>query len=228
MEIRKLHAWDVTLKEAAVIQKSLRDQVLLTPLDLRRVRTVAGADVSFNRFSDRIYAGFVVLDLKTLEPIEKVGAVMNVSFPYQPGLLSFREIPPLLKAARKLKSEPDAFVFDGQGIAHPRRIGIATHMGLILDRPTMGCAKSLLVGTYEDLDTDPGSTSPLVHKGELVGYAVRTKKNVQPVFISPGHRMDFESSNELALRCSGGYRIPEPTRLAHNYVNELRREGDPV
>ena len=145
---QKLHAWDVTPREAIELQKTLRTSVNTGPLD-RPVETIAGADISFNKFSSTVYAGIVVLRLATLETIEEVGVVSETRFPYVPGLLSFRESPSVLEAWSKLKTEPDAVMFDGQGIAHPRRVGIASHVGLLIDRPTFGCAKSVLVGKYE-------------------------------------------------------------------------------
>jgi deoxyribonuclease V len=216
--------WDVNPAEAVRIQKELRERIRLEPF-LGEPRLVAGADVSFNRYSTKIYAGFVVLDYDSLEVVERTGAVVEVSFPYVPGLLSFREIPPLLEAWRQLRTEPDVYVFDGQGIAHPRRVGIATHMGLLLDKPAIGCAKSLLTGRFQAPDVEAGSSSPLIDRGEQVGVVYRTKRNTKPVFISPGHRMDIESAVRLLRPLVRGYRIPEPTRQAHLHVNELRVRG---
>jgi deoxyribonuclease V len=140
-----------------------------------------------------------------------------------PGLLSFRESPSVLEAWARLKTEPDAVMFDGQGLAHPRRVGIASHVGLLIERPTLGCAKSVLVGKYEEPGAERGSWTPLVDKGETVGAALRTKDRVQPIFVSPGHLIDLEAAVALTLRCHGGYRQPEPTRRAHLLVNALRR-----
>jgi deoxyribonuclease V len=163
------------------------------------------------------------LRLDTLEVVEEVGVISSATFPYIPGLLSFREIPSLLEAWSKLKTEPDVVMFDGQGIAHPRRIGIASHGGLFLNRPTFGCAKSVLVGKYDEPAPERGSWSPMKHYGETIGAALRTKNKVNPVYISPGHLIDLETSISLTLMCDGGYRIPEPTRRTHNLVNALRR-----
>jgi deoxyribonuclease V len=149
--------------------------------------------------------------------------VSETSFPYVPGLLSFRESPSVLEAWSKLKTEPDAVMFDGQGIAHPRRVGIASHVGLLIERPTLGCAKSVLVGKYDEPDPARGSWTKMIDKGEVVGAAVRTKNNVQPIFVSPGHLIDLEGAIRLTLECYGGYRQPEPTRRAHLLVNALRR-----
>src|SRR5215207_3620001 len=153
---KQLHDWTVTPREAVELQKSLRERVRLAPLS-RPVETIAGADISFNKFSPVVYAGIVVLSLPSLEVVEEVGVVSETRFPYVPGLLSFRETPSVLEAWAKLKTEPDAVMFDGQGLAHPRRVGIASHVGLIIDRPTLGCAKSVLVGKYEEPAPERGA-----------------------------------------------------------------------
>ncbi|PYS48720.1 MAG: deoxyribonuclease V [Acidobacteria bacterium] len=223
----QLHGWKVTPKEAVELQKSLRERVRLVPL-AKKVKTIAGADISFNKFEPTVYAGLVVLSLPTLEVVEEVGVVSETKFPYVPGLLSFRETPSVLEAWAKLKTEPDAVMFDGQGIAHPRRVGIASHVGLLINRPTLGCAKSVLVGKYEEVSAERGSWTELIDKGEVVGAAVRTKTNVQPIYVSPGHLIDLQGAIELALACNGGYRQPEPTRRAHLLVNALRRGERPA
>ena len=210
----KLHEWGLAPREAVELQKSLRARVRVGALT-RRIETVAGADISFNKFSTTLYAGIVVLRLPSLEVVEEVAVVSETTFPYVPGLLSFRETPPLLEAWEKLKTEPDAVMFDGQGIAHPRRVGIASHVGLLIDRPTLGCAKSVLVGKYEEPSPERGAWTPLVDKGETVGAALRTKTRVKPIYVSPGHLIDLAGAIDLTLRCDGGYRQPEPTRLAH-------------
>ncbi|HEX8650047.1 MAG TPA: deoxyribonuclease V [Pyrinomonadaceae bacterium] len=219
---KHLHDWKMTPREAVELQKSLREGVRLRPL-AKRIETIAGADISFNKFSSTVYAGLVVLRLPRLEVVEEVGVVSETSFPYVPGLLSFRETPSVLEAWSKLKTEPDAVMFDGQGIAHPRRVGIASHVGLLIERPTLGCAKSVLVGKYQEPETERGNWTELVDKGEVVGAALRTKNNVQPIFVSPGHLIDLEGAIRLTLECDGGYRQPEPTRRAHLLVNALRR-----
>lgn len=217
-----LHDWTVTPTEAVALQQQLRHQIRIEPLT-KPVETIAGCDISFNKFEETVYAGIVVLELATLQVIEEAGVISSATFPYIPGLLSFREIPSLLEAWAKLKTEPDVVMFDGQGIAHPRRIGIASHGGLFLDRPTFGCAKSVLVGKYDEPAPERGAWSPMKHYGETIGAALRTKNKVNPVYVSPGHRIDFQTAIDLTLRCDGGYRIPEPTRRAHNLVNALRR-----
>ena len=220
----KLHDWDLSPREAVELQKSMRERVRLEPHE-GKIETVAGADISFDKFSPVLFAGIVVLRLPSLEVLEEVGVVSETKFPYLPGLLSFREASPVLAAWAKLKTEPDAVMFDGQGIAHPRRIGIAAHVGLFLNRPTLGCAKSILVGRHEELDEERGSWQPLVDpkNDETIGAALRTKTRVQPVYVSPGHLIDLKGAIELTLRADGGYRQPEPTRRAHLLVNALRR-----
>jgi deoxyribonuclease V len=219
---KQLHEWSLTPREAVELQKKLRERVRITPLR-KKIETIAGADISFNKFDPTIYTAVVVLRLPSLEVIEEVGIVSETKFPYVPGLLSFRESPSVLEAWARLKTEPDAVMFDGQGLAHPRRVGIASHVGLLIDRPTLGCAKSVLVGKYEEPGAERGSWTPLVDKGETVGAALRTKTRVQPIYVSPGHLIDVEAAVELTLRCDGGYRQPEPTRRAHLLVNALRR-----
>src|SRR5215208_518453 len=221
-DFEQLHEWSLTPREAVELQKKLRERVRIEPLK-RKVETVAGADISFNKFEPTIYTGIVVLRLPALEVVEEVGIVSETKFPYVPGLLSFRESPSVLEAWAKLKTEPDAVMFDGQGLAHPRRVGIASHVGLIINRPTLGCAKSVLVGKYEEPAEERGQWTELVDKNEVVGAALRTKAKVQPIFVSPGHLIDLEGALRLTLECDGGYRQPEPTRRAHLLVNALRR-----
>lgn len=220
-----LHDWtNITPAEAVALQQQLRSQIRIEPLT-KPVETIAGCDISFNKFEETVYAGIVVLNLETMETVEESGVVSTATFPYVPGLLSFREIPSLLEAWAKLKTEPDVVMFDGHGTAHPRRIGIASHGGLFLNRPAFGCGKSVLVGKYDEPAPERGSWSPMIHYRDVVGAALRTKNNVNPVYVSPGHLIDLETAINLTLRCDGGYRIPEPTRRAHNLVNALRRNG---
>ena len=228
-QYEQIHDWAMKPKEAVELQKKLRERVRIEPLK-KKVETIAGADISFNKFSPVVYAGLVVMRLPSLEVIEEVGVVSETEFPYVPGLLSFRESPSVLEAWSKLKTEPDAVMFDGQGIAHPRRVGIASHVGLIINRPTLGCAKSVLVGKYEEPDEERGSWTELVDpkNGETVGAALRTKTRTQPIFVSPGHLIDLEGAIKLTLASDGGYRQPEPTRRAHLLVNALRRGERPA
>jgi deoxyribonuclease V len=220
-----MHRWDVTPKEAVALQKELRSRVRLVPLK-RKPKLIGGCDVSMDRFAADGFAGFVVLDAKTLVEVDHAVVKQKIPFPYIPGLLSFREIPMLVNAWDKLRVKPDLVVADGVGIAHPRRMGIATHLGLVLNVPTIGCAKSVLTGIYEDPADEPGAISYLHDKttGEIIGAALRTKRNVRPVFISPGHLITLEESIEIIKRCIIKHRLPEPTRLAHNVVNKYRTE----
>jgi deoxyribonuclease V len=222
MKLHPLHSWDVPLAEAPALQKELAAR-LDTHTPLTRWRFVAGADVSYNRFSTTFYAGVVVLRADDWAVVESQGAVRESPFPYVPGLLSFREAPALLDAFAKVQSPVDAVMIDGHGIAHPRRLGIAAHVGLWLEAPTLGCAKSLLHGHVGELEETAGSVAPILSHGEVIGQAVRTKKGVKPVYVSSGHRIDLPSAVRLVLASCRGYRLPEPTRQAHLYVNALRR-----
>lgn len=216
--------WNVTPKEAVELQKTLREKIQLVPLT-KKVKLIGGADVSMNMFAKEGFAGFVTLSYESLQVLDHAVVKDTIPFPYIPGLLSFREIPMLLKAWEKLETKPDVLVVDGIGIAHPRRLGIATHLGIILNIPTIGCAKSVLTGTYEEPSQEVGSVSYLYDTyipTEIIGAAVRTKKNVKPVFISAGNLITLEESIEIIKHCVIKHRLPEPTRQAHNTVNEYR------
>lgn len=222
-----LEPWTLDPERAVEIQRELAARVKIVPLE-KKIRLIAGGDLSFDRGSDVVHAGFVVLRLPDLETVESKGVQARAEFPYVPGLLSFREIPALLQAWKLLECEPDAAMLDGHGLAHPRRMGIACHFGLLIDRPTLGCAKTPLVGRYDEPAPERGAWTTMVHRKETVGAALRTRDRVGPIFVSPGHRMDLPGSIELALACGGGTRIPEPTRRAHGFVNDLRRAQSPV
>ena len=208
-----LHRWDVSLAEAEAIQHDLRARVVQAPLT-GPVRTIAGIDMSTK---DVARAAVVVLSYPELETLEIARAEKPLDFPYVPGFLSFREGPAVLAAFDKLTHAPDLLMFDGQGIAHPRRLGIAAHIGVLLDRPSIGCAKSLLVGRPTgELGPDAGSWVELIDRKEVVGALVRTRRNVKPMYISVGHRIDLPGAVQWVLACAQGYRLPEPTRRAHN------------
>ena len=225
MKTRELHRWDVTYREAVAIQEELRGRLILRADGLPDpLRTVAGADISCDRGSDLFFAAVVLMNYPELTLLEEATFSARVSFPYIPGLLSFREGPPLIAAFAKLNQPPDLILFDGQGIAHPRGIGLASHLGLILDRPAIGCAKSRLVGTHEPVGEKRGEWTELTHQEKKVGAVLRTRDRVKPIFVSPGHRVGLERSIALVLACCRGYRIPEPTRRAHLAVNRLRME----
>jgi deoxyribonuclease V len=220
MRLDRRHSWKLTPEEAIALQKELRHEVVSDrPIDLDAVRLVAGVDVSVR--DGQSQAAVVVLAYPDFQPVETVLAQRPTPFPYIPGLLSFREGPVLEEALERLQSEPDAFLFDGMGIAHPRRIGIASHMGLWLDRPTIGCGKTLLCGRYRNLGDEKGSAAPLVDRGETIGVALRTRTAKNPMFISPGHLADLSSSAALVLRCSPKYRLPEPIRMAHKAAGQF-------
>lgn len=219
---RVLHSWDVSPEEAIKIQNEMRNLVKIENLQ-SQIRYIAGADISFDKGSNTVYAGIVVLKFPELVEVDRSLLITEVNFPYIPGLLSFRESPALIKAWEKIKIIPDVVIIDGQGIAHPRRFGIASHFGVLIDKPTIGCAKSLLVGKYKEPDEKAGSYSYLYDSGEIIGVALRTRDNVQPVFVSIGHKITLDESIEIIMQSIRGYRIPEPTRQAHMLVNALRR-----
>lgn len=230
MDHRDLHSWDVGTKEAREIQRDLRDRVLREVPEGFSPRLVAGADMSIGRGERRGYAAVVLVDLESMETVEESSAGETVEFPYVPGLLSFREIPALTAAWAGLERRPDAVIFDGHGYAHPRRLGLACHGGLVFDVPSVGCAKSLLVGEHDELDTQKGSTADIRAGAdggegeERVGVALRTREDVRPVYVSLGHRMDLDTAVRVVLRSSPRYRIPEPVRRADRLVGRLRRE----
>ena len=217
------HSWDLTPKEARALQENLRSRLRFRPLS-RPPRTVAGADISLPRFGRRAVAGIVVLSYPDLEIVEESLVDGEVNFPYVPGLLSFREGPLLERAFSRLRRKPDLVFFDGQGIAHPRGLGIASHLGLRLGVRAVGCAKSRLWGEpLSEPPDDRGGWTPLRSPGgDTVGAVLRTRKRVKPVFISPGHLVNLEGAIEYALAVSPRYRIPEPIRAAHSRTNEER------
>jgi deoxyribonuclease V len=212
-----LHRWDVTPRRAIAIQKALAKRVK-TQGELRPARLVAGADLAFAANGTHCVAGVVVWDVTEGVAIEQRTAVRPVRFPYVPGLLSFREAPALLAAIRRLKTEPDAFLFDGQGLAHPRRFGLACHVGLLIDRPSVGCAKSRLIGRYAEPDARRGASAPLRDGEQRIGTVLRTRDGVRCVYVSIGHRVTLATAEHLVLSCCTRYRLPEPTRLADRLV----------
>lgn len=221
MKYYNLHSWKVNREEAIRIQYTLRKKLSLRK-KLGSIDIIAGADVAYRK--GKAIAGVVVLEFPGLKLIEKQYTISPVTFPYIPGLLSFREGPALLRAFQKIRIEPDVILFDGQGIAHPRRMGIATHLGLFLDRPTIGCAKSILVGDYTIPDDCKGKYCLLKENGEVIGAALRTKEGVKPVFVSPGNMIDLLSAIRIVLECAGQYRMPEPIRQTHAFVTKISKE----
>jgi len=223
MNIRKLHPWNVDTESAKKIQQSLREDFLVLENECNNINIIAGADVSYSKNSDLLFAAVVLLKYSTLEIIEKVSSVDKVSFPYIPGYLSFREVPVLVKSFEKLNIEPDVVICDGQGIAHPRRLGLASHLGIVLNVPTIGVAKKRLVGEYSMPDEEAGSYSELIYKNKKIGIVFRSRKYVKPIFISPGHKVDFDTSIKIVKNVVKKFRIPLPIRKAHKYVNEMRK-----
>jgi deoxyribonuclease V len=218
------HSWHVSTAEAKEIQLTLRGWVSFEP-DLGEVRTVAGVDVGME--GDRARAAIVVLSYPALEQVDQSLARVPVSMPYVPGLLSFREAPAILAACERLHTEPDLLIFDGQGVAHPRRFGIASHVGLILDKPSIGCAKSRLFGTHHQPAPEAGSYVHLYDGDEIIGAVLRTRDKVSPVYVSIGHRLNLELAVEYVLGCCQGYRLPETTRQAHRVASGEQFASEP-
>ncbi len=227
MHLQYSHPWNVSYREAIAIQESLRSKLVFHDLP-RRIRYIAGTDVSCSIPDRNAWAGVVILTYPDLKTVETRGIKGTVQFPYIPGLLSFREIPMLLEAFRAVDILPDVIVCDGQGLAHPREMGLASHLAVLTGIPTIGCAKSRLVGTYAPVSTKRGDSSPLLKGGETIGAVLRTKKDVKPVFVSPGNAITLHESIRIIFQCGGGYRIPEPVRQAHLLVNRLRQEQGAV
>jgi len=222
--IAKLHDWDLTPEEAALVQTELRQRLVLT-WDGRPVTSIAGVDVSIKTETAR--AAIVVLRYPELTPLEAAVADAPLVFPYIPGLLSFREGPAVLAAWSKLQNQPDLLMFDGQGIAHPRGIGIASQMGLWLERPTIGVAKSRLYGRHAEVGVPRGARADLLDKaGNVIGAVLRTRAKTNPLYISPGHLIDVKHAVEFVLACNTRYRLPEPTRWAHNVAGGEKLPGD--
>lgn len=211
----------LSIVEATAVQNDLRENLNISSAK-KNISIIGGADISLNRFSEVIYAGIVLLDYQTLKPIAYSLVKSKTTFPYVPGYLAFREIPALMEALNQLALKPDVIMLDGHGIAHPRRMGIAAHFGALTNIPTMGCAKKKLYGKYEEPLMSKGSYTTLKAKDEMLGYVLRTKNNTKPVFISPGNNMDFDECLAIAKHCTGKYRLLEPTRRAHEYVNLFR------
>jgi deoxyribonuclease V len=221
-EVQTLHTWELEYAAARELQTHLASRVdVCRPVG--SVDTVAGADVSFDLRGKWLHAAVVVVRAGTSEVVERSGVTTEVRFPYIPGLFSFREAPPLIEAYRALKTAPDVLLVDGQGIAHPRRIGLASHLGLWLGIPTIGCAKSRLIGEHGDPGPGRGDWTPLLDAGQSIGAVLRTRDRVKPVYVSPGHLCDLASAIRIVLENALKYRLPAPTQIAHQYVNDLRR-----
>ena len=226
MHITHLHEWNISASEAIALQKQMTAQIdYQRPIDLKSVKLVAGVDVSVKpdpvSGKDRSQAAVVVLSFPDMQVVETSLATLPTPFPYIPGLLSFREGPVLEMAFAKLQAEPDVLIFDGMGRAHPRRIGIASHMGLWLQKPTIGCGKTLFVGKFKEPGNERGDFSDLIDKGEVIGAVLRTRPKVKPVFISVGHLADLPTSLKLVMACTSKYRLPDPIRAAHNAAGKF-------
>lgn len=219
---RPPHNWRVSPKKAVAIQQKLAAMRRAVSPE-KPLRYIAGVDAAYARDGRLCIAGVVLWSLPAGEIVEQHLAMLPLRFPYVPGLLTFREGPAIIAALRKLRHRPDALICDGQGIAHPRRCGIATHMGILVDLPAIGCAKSRLLGTYQEPGPRRGDRSPLIDKGEVVGTVLRTRDNVKPVLVSVGHNIDLVTAEQLILACCTGYRLPEPTRLADHLVAAAKR-----
>ncbi len=219
------HNWSLSPKEAIALQKRLASEVRIQPL-ATRFKIIGAADISYCRHTGCLIAVILSFKWPSLDLIESVHHVCKVSFPYVPGLLSFREVPPLIEAYREIGQKPDVLLCDGQGIAHPRKLGFAAHLGLCLGIPTVGCAKSRLCGDHERLTLRKGRSVPLLLDGEQVGLVFCSRDGVKPIYISPGHLSDIASSKRLVSRCLRRYRIPEPLRVAHIEANRIRQELD--
>ncbi|MCJ7730269.1 MAG: deoxyribonuclease V [Sedimentisphaerales bacterium] len=220
--MKNLHNWNLSYSQAAHLQTRLAEKVRFEPLR-SKPELIAGLDCAFSGDGRRIVAACVLLKLPDFELIETTSARRKLTFPYIPGLLSFREAPICIAAVEKLKCKPDIFIIDGQGIAHPRRLGIASHLGLFFDKPTIGCAKSRLTGSFEEPALEKGAYSPLKDGEEIIGAVVRTRTNVAPVFVSVGNKCTLEDAIEVILSCVTKYRLPEPTRIAHQVVSRLKQ-----
>lgn len=226
MRLRKLHSWNLTTREAMDLQKALRSKIILEDR-LTPLRYIAGADIAYSRHSGRSFGAVAVFAYPELQLIEESTVCDDTTFPYVPGLLTFREGPVILKAFRNVKQAPDLILFDGQGVAHPRGFGLASHMGLIINKPSIGCAKSHLYGRCTEPGKRKGDHSPILDDaGRVIGALLRTRDRVAPVYISQGHKVSLATAIEIVLSCCRGYRVPQPLRYAHQLVTGLRKETE--
>jgi len=223
LRLHHAHPWDVSPREAIAIQQRLRRFVRLEDDLPQPVATVAGIDVGFRAVWEVTRAAVAVLDFPSLQLCAQGVAEMPTGFPYIPGLLSFREIPAVLRALERLPRLPDLLLCDGQGIAHPRRFGIASHLGVLLDHPTIGVGKTRLIGRHGPVPEEKGAWVPLEDEGEIIGAVVRTRQGVKPLYISPGHRLSVESAVQWVLACTTRYKLPETTRWAHRLASTLQK-----
>jgi len=219
MQIHYPHEWNLTAEAAIALQQTLKREVITTDR-LGEVQRVAGVDVGFEDSGETTRAAVAILSFPDLQVQEQTIARRPTTFPYIPGLLSFREVPAVLDALEKLRTLPDLLLCDGQGTAHPRRFGIACHLGLLTDLPSIGVGKSLLVGKHAEVPDVKGAWQPLEHKGETIGAVLRTRVKTKPLYISPGHRVSLPTAIDYVLHCTTKYRLPETTRFAHKLASE--------
>jgi len=220
MQIKQRHDWNLTTSEAKVIQEELQKEVITEDKFKEPVKYVAGVDMGFEADGTISRAAVAVLSFPDLQLQEQSIAKRPTTFPYIPGFLSFREIPAVLDALEKINTVPDIILCDGQGLAHPRRLGIACHLGVILDMPSIGVAKSWLIGDYKEVSQEKGSWQPLIHNDETIGAVLRTRSNVKPLYVSSGHRISLPTAIDYVLRCSPKYRLPETTRIADKLASD--------
>ena len=214
MQQQLKHPWNVSISQARVIQKTLSRKIIIEPLG-KSVHTILGIDTAFDNTNNMCFTAAVLLSFPTLKKLEEKYVADKIVFPYIPGFLTFREGPSILKVLGLIKRKPDLLMFDGQGIAHPVKMGIAAHIGVLFNIPSIGCAKSRLFGTYSEVGKKRGDFSYLKDNiGKTIGVVLRTKDNTRPLFVSPGHLLDVKTSMEIILTSTAGYRLPEPTRLA--------------
>jgi deoxyribonuclease V len=223
--MKPLHRWKVTPEQAIRIQENLKHRIILERT-FSRVRTIGGGDVSYQKEGDFLFGAMVVLSFPQMETLEVATGCGKISFPYLPGLLTFREGPILIKTFQKLRIKPDILLFDGQGIAHPRGIGLATHLGIWFNLPSIGCAKTPLLGESIIPGPSKGSYELIQKEGQEVGVVLRTKDRTKPVFVSPGHRIDLLTSIRLILESCQGFRIPEPLRRAHHFSRQMMQSAE--
>lgn len=217
------HPWQLSYQEAVALQQDLAARVITHDI-FDTINYIAGADVAYDKKSNQHIAAVVVLGAQTLHIVETASAVVPTHMPYIPGLLSFREIPAIIKALEKLTIKPDLIICDGNGIAHPRRLGIASHLGVICDIPTIGCAKSRLIGTCMMPDHIRGAQTSLIHNAEIIGSVVRTHPKFNPLYVSAGHRVSLETACAWVLKATTRYRVPETTRLADTLADTMKKQ----
>lgn len=222
MKINNTHPWVTNVAEAKLIQTELRTKVI-TKDSLGIVSYVAGVDVGFEDNYAITKAAVAILSYPALELVEKTSARLPTTFPYIPGYLSFREIPAILAALEKVQTTPDIILCDGQGFAHPRRFGLACHLGVLLNLPTIGVAKSRFIGEYEELSPEKGQWQPLIHEGETIGVVLRSRTNVKPIYVSIGHRISLPTAIDYVMGCLTKYRLPETTRWADKLASSPKR-----